>query len=184
MDKQSYMAAHSNDAGIRDYFTAMMTNRYLRPVLAWLWCPLPGPTTIREDNHPAIDIMMAGHISSRVKHMAVPIVMIYEDIQQQSSQPKNIPGVLNPGNLGVKPLPLAASSLHYNAHQVCGHQHLPFPTSEHGKSLQVEMVNQWLTAFDSVLPSKFNYGKSGGWTAVRDGKEQSDLSMTARSNLS
>ena len=39
------------------------------------------PTIIYEDNQAALDIMAAGHILSRVKHMAVPIAICHEDIK-------------------------------------------------------------------------------------------------------
>ena len=40
------------------------------------------PTTIFEDNQPAIDIMQGGQITSRVKHMAAPIAVTQEAIDQ------------------------------------------------------------------------------------------------------
>jgi hypothetical protein len=39
------------------------------------------PTTIYEDNQAALDIMVIGHIAIRVKHIAVPMVIIHEDIK-------------------------------------------------------------------------------------------------------
>ena len=37
------------------------------------------PTDIYEDNQPAIDIIEAGQITSRVKHMATAIAIIHEE---------------------------------------------------------------------------------------------------------
>ena len=172
MGKQSCIASHSTDAEIRSYFTGMMLNRYLRVVMEYLRHPLPGPTVIWEDNQPAIDIMLAGQITGRVKHMAVPIAMIEEDIRAGNSIPKKIKGTLNPSDMGTKPNP--ATTLHRHFRLARGHRFYPAPTSEHGKLMQVELVNQRLTEFDSAPSNtKFNYQEMSNITAVYDNKEQS-----------
>jgi hypothetical protein len=170
MGKQSCIAGHSTDAEIRAYFTAMMINKYLRVILDYLKKPLPGPTVIWEDNQPAIDIMKAGQITGRVKHMAVPIAMIQEDIKHGNSEPRKIKGTLNPADIGTKPLP--CTSLHRHFRQMRGQHLYPPPTSEHGKLMQVELVNQRLTDFDSAAPSKIDYHSIRGMTAVYDNKEK------------
>ena len=103
--KQSMVAAHSTDAEVRAFKSAMKRNRYLRVVCQFLRIPQDGPTIIYEDNQPAIDIMMAGQITSRVKHMAVDVAMIREDIILGNSIPKKIKGTINPADIGTKPLP-------------------------------------------------------------------------------
>jgi len=170
--KQSCIASHSTDAEVRSYFTGMMLNRYLRVVMEYLRHPLPGPTVIWEDNQPAIDIMLAGQITGRVKHMAVPIAMIQEDIRSGNSIPKKIKGTLNPSDMGTKPNP--ATTLHRHFRLARGHRFYPAPTSEHGKLMQVELVNQRLTEFDSAPSNtKINYQEMSNSTAVYDNKEQS-----------
>ena len=162
--KQSCMAKDSTDAELRAFFTGMIKNRYYRPVLEWMKCPLPGPTTIFEDNQPAIDVMKSGQISGRVKHMAVPIAMIHEDIKNENSIPKKIPGTINPSDLGTKPLP--GSSLHRHSRWLRGQRFYPAPNTEHGRLLQVEMVNQRLTEFDSAVPGgKFDFAMNSDYAA-------------------
>jgi len=117
--------------------------------------------------------MLAGQITGRVKHMAVPIAMIQEDIRAGNSIPKKIKGTLNPSDMGTKPN--SATTLHRHFHLARGHQFYPAPTFEHGKLMQVELVNQRLTEFDSAPSNtKFNYQEMSNITAVYDNKEQSN----------
>ena len=145
--KQSCMAAHSTDVEIRTFFTAMMQNRYFRPILEYLRIPLRDPTVIWEDNQPAIDIMTANQITSRVKHMAVPIAII----QRGTCIPKKISGILNPADIGTKPLP--ALTLHRHWHFGRGHRFYPSVESEHGVLMQVDRVMQRITEFYTASPS-------------------------------
>ena len=75
-------------------------------------------TTIYEDNQAALNIMAAGHITSRVKHMVVPIAIIHEEINNGNAKGEKISGKLNPADIGTKPL--LASSLHRLLHQLRG----------------------------------------------------------------
>ena len=60
-----------------------ITNGYLRSVAEYLQIPMQGrPTDIYEDNQPAIDIIEAGQITSRVKHMATAIAIIHEEYKK------------------------------------------------------------------------------------------------------
>ena len=45
------------------------------------------PTIIYEDNQPCIDIIIAGHITKLVKHIAIPIGMIREEINRGHNLP-------------------------------------------------------------------------------------------------
>jgi len=147
-------------------------NKYLRAVLEYTKHPLPGPTVIWKDNQPAIDTMLAGQITGRVKHMAVPIAMIQEDIRQGTSIPKKTSGILNPSDMRTKPNP--ASTLHHKFQLARSHKLWPPPTSEHGKLIEVELINQRLTEFDLAAPnSKFNYKEMSNVTAVYNTKDPS-----------
>ena len=96
--------------------------------------------------------MLAGQITGRVKHMATVIAMIVEDIKAGNNIPKKIKGTINPADIGTKPLP--ASTLHCHARQCRGQRFYPPANTEHGKLLQVELVNVQLTEYDHAKASK------------------------------
>ena len=152
MGKQSCIAAHSTDAEVRAYYTGIHKNKYYRVLCQFLKIPIDQPTTIWEDNQPAIDVMLAGQITGRVKHMATVIAMIVEDIKAGNNIPKKIKGTINPADIGTKPLP--ASTLHRHARQCRGQRFYPPANTEHGKLLQVELVNVQLTEYDHAKASK------------------------------
>ena len=66
--------------------------------------------------------------------MGVSVAMIHEDIKTQNWQ-------------RTKPQP--ASTLHRHARFCKGQRFYPGPETEHGRLMQVEMVNQRLTEFDT-----------------------------------
>ena len=69
--------------------------------------------------------------------MAVPIVMINEDIQQGTCIPKKISGILNLADIiSTKPLP--ALTLHRHWRFGRGHRFYPPVESEHGALMQVD----------------------------------------------
>ena len=124
-------------------------------------------------NQPAIDIMVSGQITGCVKHVAVPIAMIQEDIKAGNSKPAKIKGTLNPADLGTKPL--AGTTLNCHFRQARDHQYCPSPTSEHRRLMQVHLVNQHLTKFDSAAPNaKLKYDETIKATTVYDSKEHNE----------
>ena len=86
MAKQNCVAAHSTDAEIRAFYTAVQFNKDMRCVFEFLYHDMSKPTAIYEDNQAALDIMAAGHITSRVKHMVVPIAIIHEEINNGNAK--------------------------------------------------------------------------------------------------
>ena len=170
MGKQSCVAAHSTDAEIRAFYSAMLTNRAIRPICEFMGIPNRGPTPIHEDNQPAIDIMVAGQITSRVKHMAIPVKMIAEDIEMKRVEPKKISGLINSPDIGTKPLP--AQSHHRFFRQLRGQRFYPDPSTEHGKLMQVDMVSHRLTEFDSQGASKIDPHRMQHKSAVYDNKDK------------
>ena len=147
MQKQTCMAAHSTDAETRAYFTAMQYNKYWRMILEFMGKRMTQPTTIYEDNQPCIDIIMAGQITKLVKHIAIPVAMINEDIAAGNNKPNKIDGKLNLPDNGTKPNP---SSTFHRFYQWCrGQIFYPPPGSEHGKLLQIHLVNQRVNEVES-----------------------------------
>ena len=80
MAKQTCVAAHYTDSEIRAHFLEVQLNKYLRCVQTFLRHDMTKPAIIYGDNQAALDIMAAGHITSRVKHMAVPIKIFVPSI--------------------------------------------------------------------------------------------------------
>ena len=173
MGKQTCIAAHSTDAEVRAFFTAAMRNRFMRMIVDFLHMPMKGPTKIFEDNQPAIDIMSAGQITSRVKHMAVPVAMIHEDIKAGIVEPVKIAGQINPSDIGTKPL--AAPTLHRHARQCRGQRFYPPAGSEHGKLMDVAMVSQRLTELEAEAAGKVDLSL---WENVGVAYDEKDAAQT------
>ncbi len=74
-----------------------------------------------------------------VKHMAAPIAICHREIKLGHCEHKKTSGLLNPSDLGTKPLP--ASSFH-RLSQWCQRQHFyPDTTTKHGCLMEVTQVN-------------------------------------------
>ena len=129
MQKQGCIAAHSTDAEVRAYFKGSQFNRYWRMILEFIGEDMSEPTIIYEDNQPCIDIITAGHITKRVKHMTVPVGMIGEEIKRGHNLPFKIPGLLNPSDNGTKPNP--SSTFHRHVRFCRGQRFYPPAGSEH-----------------------------------------------------
>ena len=150
MGKQTCIASHSTDAETRAYYTAMQLNKYWRMILTFMGMDMSEPTIIYEDNQPCIDIITAGQITKLVKHIAIPVAMINEDIAAGNSKPVKIDGKLNPPDNGTKPNPSSTFHRHY---QFCrGQIFYPPAGSEHGKLLQVHLVNQRINEAENDKP--------------------------------
>ena len=114
--------------------------------------------------------------------MAVPIAMINEDIQQGTCIPKKISGILNPADIGTKPLP--ASTLHRHWRFGRGHRFYPPVESEHGTLMQVDKVLQRMTEFDTASPSYINYKQMRNFAAVYDTKNVEEKKKASESRES
>ena len=150
MGTQLCVAVHSTESEIRAYYTGVQFLKYFCLLLTWLGHHMSDPTTIFEDNQPAIDIMQGGQITSRVKHMAVPIAITQEAIDQAILKISKIDGRLNPPDCGTKPLP--SSSLHRHARWLRGQRFYPSPMSEHGILMEVARVNQRINDIENNRP--------------------------------
>ena len=94
--------------------------------------------------------MKGGQITSRVKHMAVPIAIIQEACDQAILDISKIDGRLNPPDMGTKPL--RSSSLHRHARWLRGQRFYPSPMSEHGILMEVARVNQRINDIEHNRP--------------------------------
>ena len=150
MQKQTCVAAHSTDAEVRAYFTGMQFSKYWRAILQFLGQNISNPTTIYEDNQPCISIIEAGHITKLVKHIAIPVAMITEDINKKGSRPCKIPGPINPSDIGTKPNP--TSTFHRHLRFCRGQHYYPPAGSEHAILLQLHLINMRINEVEDVGP--------------------------------
>ena len=104
MEKQSCVAADSTDAEVRAFYTCTRINIYLRKINEFLQMHLDGPTKIFEDNQACMNILTANKVTTRVKHIAVPIAIIHEQIKMMKVIPEWVPTNLQLGDIGNKPL--------------------------------------------------------------------------------
>ena len=114
--------------------------------------------------------------------MAVPIAMIHEDIQKGACIPKKISGILNPADIGTKPLP--ASTFHRHWQFGRGQRFYPSAQSEHGMLMQVDRVLQRMTEFDTALPSYIDYKQMRDFAAVYDTKNIEEKKKASESRES
>ena len=104
MGNQTCVAANSTDAIGCAFYTAVQMKKYLLLVDEWLNLPFKKAIIIWEDNQPLIDILKAGHITGLAKHMAVTIAICHREIKLSRCEQKKILGIINPSDLGTKPL--------------------------------------------------------------------------------
>jgi hypothetical protein len=81
MERQNCVAAHTTDSEVRAFYVGTKINQYLRAIIEWMGIPLPEPTDMYEDNQACMDILAANQVTSRVKHIAVPIPYCHEQIR-------------------------------------------------------------------------------------------------------
>ena len=130
------IALHSTDAETRAFFTATKMNSYLRDLCTYLRLDQSKPTTIYEDSQPCIDIIASNSITSRVKHMAVTVGYIHQEIELGKAVPEKIKTTLNIADLGTKPL--AAPSHHRHFEFARGVRYYPPPLSNHATLMDLK----------------------------------------------
>ena len=121
-------------------------------ILEFMGQGMKEPTIIYEDNQPCIDIIRAGHITKLVKHIAIPVGMIGEEINRGHNIPVKIPGILNPPDNGTKPNP--SSTFHRLVKFCRGQRFYPPPGSEHFKLLQLHLLNHKVNEVDNENPQR------------------------------
>ena len=139
IEKQSCIASHSADAEICSFFSAVMLNRYLQEIAQWIGIRMTEPTTIYEDNQACLDVINAGQITQRTRHMAVAVGICQEDVKRGLASGSKVQGTLNMSDNGTKPNPTSAH--HFQCRFSQGERFYPLASSLHGKLVQVAMVN-------------------------------------------
>ena len=111
-------------------------NSYLRDICTYLRLDQSDPTIIYEDSQPCIDILASNSITSRVKHMAVAVGYIHQEIELGKAVPQKIKTTLNIADLGTKPL--AAPSHHRHFEFARGIRYYPPPKSNHATLMDLK----------------------------------------------
>ena len=107
--------------------------------------------------------------------MATAIAIIHEEYKKGTVRPVKIKGTLNPSDMGTKRLP--GTSHHRHFRQMRGQRFYPAPTSLHGELMQVSLVVQRHTEFDSEIKTKINFEEMRNKMAVYDGKETNEYKV-------
>ena len=139
MQQQKCVALHSTDSEIRGAFAATKEGTYLVDICTFMGLSndIIRPLQIFEDSQPCIDTLKSNAVTSRAKHIAVPVKYINELILSGKIDVKKISTHLNMADSGTKPNP---SSTHFRQFdQVIGVQFYPPKDSEHYKPLQLDM---------------------------------------------
>jgi len=82
--KQLAIATSTTDSETRSLFTGLRKVLTFRNFLQHLGFPEKGPTTIFEDNQGTSDIVNAGRLTPRVKHIDIPLCFIHDHHKQGS----------------------------------------------------------------------------------------------------
>ena len=102
--QQGPTALHSTDAEILGFSTATKKAIFFHDLALFLELPTAGdPITIYEDSQPAIDVLTSNALSSRIKHIAVPIAFANEKIVLGIVSAEYIKTTLQPADGGTKP---------------------------------------------------------------------------------
>ena len=130
-------SAHSTDSEVRTFFVATKMIQNARPVLKQMGVKITAPTKIYEDSQPTIDIVKANHLTTRVKHIAVPIAYIHEQYVLLTVDPEKIKGIIQPADVGTKTLPGPQVDAHFG--YIRGERFYPPSDSEHYKLLEMHL---------------------------------------------
>jgi len=134
---QPAVSAHSTDSEVRTFYVATKLVQNIRPILKHLGIKITAATKIYEDSQPTIDIVRANHLTTRVKHIAVPIAYIHEQYVLLTVDPQKIDGKLQPADIGTKALPGPQVDNHFD--YMRGARFLPPPGTEHYKLLDLHL---------------------------------------------
>jgi hypothetical protein len=114
--KQPAVAAHSTDAELRAMFMALKRTVAFRHFLEYLGYAqaLPAPTRHHEDNQPSIDIISANKVTSRVRHVHIPICYMHYHYDRGTFAPSFCKGTLMCADICTKPTAGPLHHRHFN----------------------------------------------------------------------
>ena len=105
MQQQKIVASNSTDSEIRGAFAATKEGIYLQDICSSLKLDnkFIRPLIIMENIQPCINILKANAETNQVKHIAVPIAFIHQQIANGKVDFKKIGTHLNMADSGMKP---------------------------------------------------------------------------------
>jgi len=138
MQQQKIVALHSTDSEIRGALAATKEGLYLQDICSFLGLSneFIRPLLIMEDSQPCIDALKANTVTNRVKHIAVPIHFIHQQIANGKVDFKKIGTHLNMADSGTKPNPAPTHFRQFD--QAIGVRFYPPADSEHYKLLELD----------------------------------------------
>ena len=141
-NQQNVVAIHSTDSEIRGVFAAVKRGLYLQEIALFIGFPQDSilPTPILEDSQPCIDTLNALTVTSRVKHIAVPIHYIHQQIARERFEMQKIGTQLTPADSGTKPS--SAPVLFRQSDYAIGVRFYPAPGTDHYKLSQLELFRE------------------------------------------
>jgi len=130
-EQQRCVALHSTDSKIRGVFGTVKRGFPLQDVAEFIGFPksMLRPSQIFEDSQPCIDVLEANTVTTRVKHIAVPIHFIHDQIFVNYFVMQKIGTNLNLSDLGTKPNPAPTHFCQYD--HTSGVRFCPPKDSEH-----------------------------------------------------
>ena len=149
-EQQRCVALHLTDSEIRGVFSCVKRGMTVQDVALFIGMQQDSllPTPIYEDSQPCIDVLEAKTVTTRVKHIAVPIHFIHEHINDGRFVMRKIGTTLNLSDSGTKPNP---APIHFRQYDhTTGVRFYPPKESDHYKLLQLE----------TFLTSPYTRGKS------------------------
>jgi hypothetical protein len=112
--KQLATAAHSTDAELRSMFTAVKTTLALRAFMMHLGYGPPKPTRHHEDNQPSIAIVSANQVTSRIRHIHIPVCYLHHQLDRGHFLPVFCKGTLMCADMCTKPVAGPLLSRHFD----------------------------------------------------------------------
>ena len=126
-EQQTYVALHSTDSKVRGAFSAVKKTLFIQDITESLGVATKDirPNPVYEDSQPCVDILQAKYVTTRFKHIAVPIHFIDEQIWPGRFDIRKISTKLNLAESGTKPNPSSTHFRHFD--QAIGFRFYPPP---------------------------------------------------------
>ena len=137
MQQQKTIALHSTHSEIVGTLVSTKEGMHIQNICAFIGIPydLIKPLQIFGDSQPCIDACEANSVTTRVKHLAVSIAYIHEQIEANIIKLEKIDTTLNIADSGTKPNPSPIHFRHYD--YIIGVRFYPPIESEHYQLLEL-----------------------------------------------
>lgn len=144
------VALQSTDSESLCFAKAAKRGIFFSELVKFLKLPIAGdPITIYEDSQPCIDVVTSNAISSRVKHIAVPIAFSHEKITLDIIRPEYINTTIQPADGGTKPQ--SGPTLERAFNYLIGARYFPPITSNHASDMD---LREFKCYYDKTLLHK------------------------------